>query len=444
MSNGNSFVITRTPLISSHCFLELQTSRTQIKSNCEHEVNFKKSIYLQRFDFKFFARISCFFVIMLASTLVKIEAATKVSCKFATIGWTWSEQRTELRTCDPDIKNLDDENSTISSPRDNLTLGFHFSYKNGVKFIPTNFVSAFPNLVAIEMFKCSVKSINENHFKGLALLKVLELGENKIEHIHSDSFAYLVSLEYLSLSHNKIRFLDGRTFSVLKALKELNLGYNEIQFLHPRIFECLVNAEKIRLDNNKIDHLDGNMFQNLMLLKDINLHVNNLLEIPKNLFKNNLNLAQIMLARNKIKSIAEDVFDNLLALKIVDLSENLCVDQNFTSNDFDFMRKYFDRQCITGLTKESLLLEQEKLFFAQNKLETTMADLEKVVSKKTDALHKEINALKKSSPHFISVSKNILGLIFLFCIALFFVVFILVVVYPPSRVFKSLFADSLV
>lgn len=294
----------------------------------------------------FLFRFSCVTAIVLLLTVNKSESAINATCTTYQQEWGWNNLPRNLKSCFVEnIIQVDNENFIISSKADRSTLGFGIRLKEGVKFLPTNLYEVFPNLIAIDIYECSVTSVNKSHFKNLTKLETLGLSNNMIENISGYSFDDLVNLEDLNLIYNGIQVLDGMTFSALKMLKTLNLGYNRIQFLHPKTFDKLVNVEYINLDGNRIAFLHRNIFKNLISLKTINIASNKLEKIPKNLFKTTLKLEEIRLGENKIKYLDANMFDHLSNLQIVDFDNNVCVKSFYFAADFKNMIHDLKQNC---------------------------------------------------------------------------------------------------
>lgn len=350
------------------------------------------------------------------------------------------DQKQIMRTCEPDVNEVDDDDFTISSPKDTSTSGLYIYFKKGVKFLPKNLFSVLPNLVAMQLWNCSVASINENHFKGLSKLKILSLANNRIENVASDSFVDLVSLEHLSMPFNRIRSLGKSTFAALHALRQLYLNDNEIRFLHPKIFDALVNVEDIKLDRNEILSLDENIFESLASLRTIGMVDNKLTEIPRNLFRNNSKLEGVWLRSNKLTFIDDNVFDNLTTLNFVDLRLNLCADEIYFDDSFDILRKDLKQNCEKNSVFEKLEnavagLKQLKKMVSelQSKLttESTEKDILHDSDEDADVLSDRVDAADEESAEFISVSHN-----FIYIVAIFLVALILTIAYAPRSKFR--------
>lgn len=258
--------------------------------------------------------------------------------------WISAGRKQNLETCVLDTNRVDSEDFLISLDTDSAIQALHIIDKPGVKFLPTNLFSTFPNLVAFQVWNCSVTTIT-NHFKGLYKLRTLNLDHNKIENVANDAFEDLISLETLDFKYNKVGFLGENTFESMKDLKQLNLGFNYIQVLPSKIFGSLAKVEFINLQQNKISTLDENIFENATGLRGINLIANKLERIPSGLFRNNLKLEGIGLAINNIKFIDEKTFNHLPSLNFVDLRDNFCVDARYDKINFGTMRQALEQAC---------------------------------------------------------------------------------------------------
>lgn len=349
---------------------------------------------LQRFRF--------FIGVVFLLTLEKSYGATQAKCASTTKTWTWNDNSQSLKTCQPAIHEVDDENFTILSATDPTFLAMDIKDTKKVKFLPTNLLSVFPDLIAIRVRNCSVTTVNDNHFKGLSKLKHLQLRQNKIELVVSDAFVDLVNLEVLSLSSNRIKTLGRNAFASLKALKTLYLYDNEIQFLHPKIFNSLVNVEKIYFKRNEILILDENIFKTLSSLKTVDVSSNKVERIPNTLFKNNLMLAEVWFQDNIIKFIDGNVFDDLPNLKVVDFKRNSCLNQTYSAITFNNMKNDIKRNCDEKSTREADLQTQlnrkaGEIEALKKEVDTMKQELLQAVYANYEVLKKQIDAVNETS-----------------------------------------------
>lgn len=317
----------------------------------------------------------------------KLEAATQALCTYLITEFTLPDKAEQMKTCYPDIEQVNDDSFTISNglfTTDRSTLAFFLQDKLEVKFLPTNLYTALPELLVIRFWNCSAASVNENHFKGLTKLRTLSLFHNKIENIASDAFADLVSLEYLDLDDNRIHFLGKYTFASLNALKKLNLDINEIQYLHPETFSSLKNVEIINLSRNVITSLDENVFQFMTSVKHIYLMSNRLERIPENVFQNNLKRKVILLNNNRIRFIAANLFDELPNLENVDLSGNECTKRDYFTGAID--------QIYEDCNKDSIL----NTFATANAIEVSTRLLSAIESSKKQKAEQIFKSSKKA------------------------------------------------
>lgn len=273
------------------------------------------------------------------------EGAIKASCDPYYFNWAMSDGQQTLQTCRPELNEVHQQDFIISRLNDRTTQGFDIKNKKGVKYLPNNLFQAFPNLIVVQVFNCSVTTANKNHFKSLSKLKTLSLSRNEIEEIAAEAFADLVSLELLILNYNQILFLDKNLFVSLSMLERLFLENNKIRILHPEIFISLVNMWFINLDKNEILFLDGNTFETLISLKEMSISFNKLETIPKNLFRNNLKLERVWFEGNNIKFIDANMFDSLSDLYYVDLESNVCADKYYDVLKIDEISNDLKQNC---------------------------------------------------------------------------------------------------
>lgn len=272
------------------------------------------------------------------------SAASEGFCRTTIKSWNWKQKR-NFDTCTLDINEIDDADFTIPFAAESSVEAFGIFNKKGVKFLPTNLLSTFPNLILIQVYNCSVTTVNGNHFKGLSKVESLNLPYNRIESVANDAFVDLVRLEYLGLNYNRIHSIRENAFASLKELISLRLDNNKIQTLHPNVFRSLLKIQEIFLNQNKIVWLDENIFEKAINLQTISLEANKLERISRNLFKNNLKLEKIALNTNNIQFIDASMFDHLQNAKFVNLKESFCIDKLYYKNDFDAMKNDFKQNC---------------------------------------------------------------------------------------------------
>lgn len=272
-------------------------------------------------------------------------------CLTSVISWSWSDQKLNLDTCEPEIDKVDDEQFTLSYATDATVMGFELDDKKNVEFLPTNFLQTFPDLIAIQFWNCSLQTI-ENHFKGLSKLQNLKLAYNKISNIADDAFVDLVNLENLALNYNRIQFLGAHIFDTLAQLEILSLNNNQIKVVQPEIFSSLVKIENINLDQNKISTVDEKLLEKAESLEFVSFTGNKMGTVPKNFFKTNLKLEKIWLNLNNIKFIDANMFDHLSNLERVDFESNACIDKIYDENNLYTLQYDLKLNCTQNPVKE--------------------------------------------------------------------------------------------
>lgn len=288
--------------------------------------------------------------------------APKEVCTTSVSSWTWNVRKQNLDTCE-NIDEIYDEEFALPYVMDATVKAFNIANKKNVHFLPRNFLKTFPELVALQIWNCSIRTV-ENHFRGLSKLKLLHLPRNKITHVARDAFVDQINLESLSLSRNRIQFLEENTFDSLKQLELFAINNNRIQSLHPEIFKSLVKVENINLDQNKISAVDGNLFEKAVNLKFVSFTGDKLTSVPNNLFGNNLKLEKIWFNLNNINSIDANMFDHLPNLQKIDFQGNSCVDKVYTENEFNAMKNNLKENCEHPVLESMKLSPQGWLFFS--------------------------------------------------------------------------------
>lgn len=134
--------------------------------------------------------------------------ADSVNCE-KTDNYDWSGIRT-LKTCYiQTTTRIDSRDVTIASSDVNIK-GLALWYNKGIKFLPIRLKEAFPNLMGLSAYGCSLTEISYENFAGLSKLEYLNLGANLIEKINDDTFKDLTSLKRLDsgMPQINLKYLD--------------------------------------------------------------------------------------------------------------------------------------------------------------------------------------------------------------------------------------------
>lgn len=161
----------------------------------------------------------------------------------------------------------------------------------------------------------------------------------------------------------------------------------------------------------------------------------------------NENLSRLSLVQNKLENAVADLEAKLIneSRKTNEaLRKKISVMQKGTNTKYESSSERIKafNETVQALFMDKKQLQEEmsahKQYVLQN-LNIFEQTLLQFVNDKNESLSNHPQASNKTSQastHLISIHKNVVWLVSLFCIALFFVVLILVVVYPPSRVFR--------
>lgn len=143
-----------------------------------------------------------------------------------------------------------------------------------VSFFPAKIGESLPDLIVLEIIKCSIQAIESPPFEGLSELKRLDLQSNKITRIDDNAFSNTLKLKELELSDNQIENLPKNVFHHLIALRSISINRNKLKSLPENLFESLNDLEYIFLEGNQIAMLTSDTFTNLPVLHQVSLEKN--------------------------------------------------------------------------------------------------------------------------------------------------------------------------
>lgn len=213
------------------------------------------------------------------------------------------------------------EDSTISAKRTETTEAISFENNKRIAFLPVKVYRTFPNLVAYEVFDCSLRSVTYKNFERLNRLQFVGLEKNQLRHIPDDTFRNLRQIQHIYLYGNELTHVDEKTFETLENLRNINLK------------------------ENQIDYISEGTFDNLIELRNVSLANNNIRMLNENHFKHNKNIEYIWLSRNKINQLSPTTFQSMRYLKYVDLRGNQCISRSFREGKFKEMVKRIEANC---------------------------------------------------------------------------------------------------
>jgi Leucine-rich repeat (LRR) protein len=143
------------------------------------------------------------------------------------------------------------------------------------------------------------------------------------------------SLTHVKAWDNQISKISDDTFKSANKLFNIDLRDNKIEKISVGAFIDQAELEHLILKLNKLTRIEVGTFDSLTELKELWLQNNELTLIEKGLFDQNTKLEQLYLNYNKIIAIETKVFTKLNSIKSLTLKGNVCVNQDFTSNNFD-------------------------------------------------------------------------------------------------------------
>ncbi|KAL7017641.1 hypothetical protein ACKWTF_010465 [Chironomus riparius] len=209
----------------------------------------------------------------------------------------------------------------IFAKRSETTEAISFEGNKKIAYLPIKVYNVFPNLVAYEVFDCSLRAVKRENFERLDKLQFVGLQQNQLRHIPYDTFRALIHLQHIHLYGNELTYVEERTFETLENLRSINMKENLIDYIYEGIFDNLIELRNVSLSNNNIRVLNENHF------------------------KNNKNIEYIWMSRNKIQELSSKTFDNMRYLKYIDLRGNPCISGSYRVNKFKEMVKRIDIGC---------------------------------------------------------------------------------------------------
>jgi Leucine-rich repeat (LRR) protein len=278
--------------------------------------------------------VASVFTLILSSLCV----GEKLSCEYESSNWIYVNKT--LEGCRISNQTIKDKAAIIESGFIGSYKAFNIKNDKNVEFIPTNIGEKFPNIVALQIFNCSIRKIGSKHFNNLHKLIQLTFTKNEIAEVDDKPFEDQTKLEWLGLAENKITRLYGTTFSKLRNLKLLNLEGNQIVEIHYQLFKPLTSLNSLNLDKNNIKDLYDDVFNGLINVQYIYLSGNKIKSLETDLFQYKIKLIQVWLDSNKINEIWPSVFDYLNDLTYVNLTKNMCINSDFAKNNTNLMFVY--------------------------------------------------------------------------------------------------------
>ncbi|XP_015119772.1 carboxypeptidase N subunit 2-like [Diachasma alloeum] len=285
---------------------------------------------------------------------------------------------------------IDSNGGILALPRSLVSLKFRTC---GFTEVPTETLSAVPNLEELSLEGNDIRSVKPDAFAGLTSLKTLDLSRNRVKKLHDGCFNQLGNLESLNLVQNMIAPAPGllRGLNKLKklymsdafnlagfqpylledvpALKVLYLGFNRMSSLQAGMFDALHGLEDLSLYGNLLQHVPRGVFDTLGSLNELSLADNRIETIEPGAFSG-LNLTRLVLSLNNIKTIETGTFSNLNVSNRLVLRKNLISDvkprafRKLTTRQLDLTENKLtkvDADDFAGLTARELDLSSNRI-----------------------------------------------------------------------------------
>jgi Leucine-rich repeat (LRR) protein len=151
-----------------------------------------------------------FFLSTISSVLIlflslNYSTANEVACETVKERhWAWTIEKDIITCFMMDKTIIDEEDYSISNPKDTKVSGLLLEHNQSIKFLPVKVAEKFPNILGISAFDCNIKKIFKANFENLNKLTEIHLHGNKIETIYSNTFEDLVLLQHIFLGKDPV------------------------------------------------------------------------------------------------------------------------------------------------------------------------------------------------------------------------------------------------
>jgi hypothetical protein len=122
-------------------------------------------------------------------SLLSVASLEEVKCEITSVKWKYIDKT--LMSCRIMNQLINGPDFTVADFESQETVeGFSINNNFQVKFIPKNLAQKLPNLIAFEIYNCSVESVEDHHFQGLSELISLFFVGCGISHNVNGSFKW--------------------------------------------------------------------------------------------------------------------------------------------------------------------------------------------------------------------------------------------------------------
>ncbi|KAJ1413622.1 Tyrosine-protein kinase, active site [Sesbania bispinosa] len=183
-------------------------------------------------------------------------------------------------------------------------------------------MTAFPNLIRLELSGLGLKGSIPTEISSLTKLRYLDLSSNCLQGELPSSLSILTQLETFKISNNFLTGVIPPTLGQLHHLTQLSLDSNQVQGPIPAELENLKGLEQLTLSNNMLNGSIPSTLEQLVHLKVLDLSHNKILGVIPEGISSLTQLTNVNLSWNQITGFIPSGFGEMPRLEVLDISNN--------------------------------------------------------------------------------------------------------------------------
>ncbi|KAJ1413620.1 Tyrosine-protein kinase, active site [Sesbania bispinosa] len=183
-------------------------------------------------------------------------------------------------------------------------------------------MTAFPNLIRLELSGLGLKGSIPTEISSLTKLRYLDLSSNCLQGELPSSLSNLTQLETLDISNNFLTGVIPPTLGQLKYLTKLSLDSNQIEGPIPSELWNSKSLEQLTLSNNLLNGSIPSTLEHLAHLKVLDLSHNKILGVIPEGISSLTQLTKVNLSWNQITGFIPSGIGQIPVLEVLDISNN--------------------------------------------------------------------------------------------------------------------------